>query len=247
MVFFIVGIAVAAYAVRNGLEVLGRYTEMVLPAVILLLMAVFVLTVKDMKLTRLMPVLDTSTAGIVKGAAVPASWLGEIVIFSTIIPSLRNPRDAHRVAMIATLGTSLFMATGTVVTLLVFGPNMASHWTFPVFSAVRAVSIAGFLERLESAAIAVWVLGGFAKVGMFYYAAVLGSAQWLGLSDYRPLVGPVGSVLLGMAALCPSIVDLFDFVARAWPPYALMVFEGGIPLALLVVAHLTGKGSGGRR
>ncbi|NPV71551.1 MAG: endospore germination permease [Firmicutes bacterium] len=246
MIFFLVGIAVAAYAVRNGLEVLSRFNQMFLPHVMTLLLAVFILTVKDMKLARLLPVLDSGLSSVVKGAATPASWLGEIVIFSMFIPYLRKPSDAHRVAMLAILGTSLFMAVSILVTLLTFGPNMTSHWTFPVFSAVRAVSVAGFLERLESVTVAVWIFGGIAKIGVFYYAAVLGSAQWLGLKDYRPLVAPVGVVLMGLASLCPSIVDLFDFIAGGWPPYALIVFEAGIPLALLIVAFIRGRGGENR-
>ncbi len=56
------------------------------------------------------------------------------------------------------------------------------------FNSVRLVSIANFLERLESVVLMAWILGGFIKVGVFYYAAVLGRAQWLGLKDYRSLV-----------------------------------------------------------
>lgn len=245
IVFFILGIAVAACAVRNGLEVLSRFNQLFLPLFLGLLLVVFILATKDMKVTRLLPVFDKGAIAILKGAATPASWLGEIVIFTMIIPFLNKPKEAYRVAALATLFTSFYLLVSILVAIMIFGPNVTGHWIFPTYNAVRVVSIANFLERMESIAVAVWMFGGFAKVGVFYYAAVLGSAQWLGLKDYRPLVAPVGVILVALAALCENIVELLDFLATAWPPYALSVFEVGMPLVLLIVALARGKGGEG--
>lgn len=245
IVFHIIVIAMAAYSVRNGLEVLCRFNQLFIP-VTGLLVIVFLLSTKDMKLTRLLPVFDTGLVPILKGAIVPASWLGEIVIFAMIIPYLNKPREAHRIATLSILFIGLFLTASILEALLIFGPNVTGHWIFPTFNAVRVVSIANFLERLESVIVAMWVLGGFVKIGVFYYAAVLGSAQWLELKDYRPLVAPVGVIVVALSILLhESIVDLLDFLARVWPPYALSIFEAGIPLALLFIALARGKGGKG--
>ncbi|MGE5485427.1 MAG: GerAB/ArcD/ProY family transporter [Ignavibacteriales bacterium] len=241
-VFFILGIAVSGYAVRNGLEVLSRYNQLIAPISLGLVVLIFILVTREMKVQRLLPVLDNGLLPIVKGAATPASWLGEIVILSMIIPYLTEPKEAHKVAFLSVLLVGIFMTLTIVGTLLVFGPNVTAAWVFPVLNAVRAVLIANFLERLESVVVSAWVFTGIAKIGVFYYAAVLGSAQWLGLKDYRPLVAPTGVILLGMAFLCSNIVDLLDFAARAFPPYALIVFEAGIPLILLALALIRGRG-----
>jgi spore germination protein KB len=240
IVFFIIGAVVAAYAVRSGLEVLGRYTQLFLPLMGLLFI-VFLLSAKYMKVVRLLPVLDTGLAPILKGAAAPASWLGEIVVFSMIIPFLTRPKEAYRVAAQATLFTGFFLLVSVLVSLAVFGPNLTRSLIFPTYNAVRVVSIANFLERMEAAVVTVWMLGGFAKIGVFYYAAVLGSAQLLGLKEYRPLVAPVGVILVALALLCENLVVLLDFLARVFPPYSLILFEAGIPLVLLIVALARGK------
>lgn len=39
-----------------------------------------------------------------------------------------------------------------------------------------------------------------------------------------------------------GIVDLLVFLTTFWPPYALLVFEAGIPLLLLIVVLARGKG-----
>ncbi|MBZ4653978.1 MAG: putative rane protein [Peptococcaceae bacterium] len=241
-VFHIVVVVVAAYAVRNGLEVLSRANQLLIPTTVLLA-TVFILSTGNMKLSRMLPVIDTGLLPIIKGAAAPASWLGEIVTFAMIIPYLNRPREAHRVAALSVLLVSFFLTASILEALLIFGPNLTGAWIFPVFNAVRLISVDNSLGRLEIIIVLAWVLGGFFKVGVFYYAAVLGSAQWLELKDYRPLVLPVGIILVALSILIhEGIVDLFDFLARVWPPYALIVFEAGIPLVLLLVALVRGKG-----
>ncbi|MGQ9754705.1 MAG: GerAB/ArcD/ProY family transporter [Desulfotomaculales bacterium] len=245
IVFSIMIVAVAAYAIRNGLEVLCRFNQLFIPLVGLLAI-VFALSVKDMRLARLLPVFDAGLIPVIKGSVAPAMWLGQIVIFAMIIPYLHRPRDAHRVATFSLLLISFFLTASILEALLIFGPYVASAWIFPTFNAVRVVSIANFLERLESVVVAVWVIGAFVKVGVFYYAAVLGSAQWLGLRDFRPLVAPVGLLLVVLSILLwgENIIEMLHLVTEVYVPFSLLVFESGIPLLLLVTA--VGRRKGGK-
>ncbi|MDN5347467.1 MAG: hypothetical protein PWP65_1031 [Clostridia bacterium] len=243
IVFHIVGVAVVAYMVRNGLEVLSRFNQLTIPTTGLLAI-VFILSTKDMKLARLLPVFDAGPLPIVKGSVAPAMWLGEIVTFAMIIPYLIRPREAHRVATLSILLCSFFLTMSILEALLIFGPNVTGHWIFPAFNAVRVVSIANFLERLESVIMVIFMLGGFVKLGVFYYAAVLGSAQWLGLKDYRPLVLPVGVILVALSIPLwgENIVEVLHFIGQVYAPFALIVLEVGIPLLLLIVSLTKGKG-----
>ncbi len=241
--FFVAVVAVAGYAVYGGLEVLARYTQLYLPLLLGLLFLVFLLTAKDIKISRILPVFEAEPLQVLKGAAVPLSWFGEIILLAVIAPSLEDKRKVRRVAVLATLFNGASVAACVLVAVLVFGSEVAGNYIFPTYNAVRTVSIANFLERLESIVVAVWMLGGFAKVGVFYYAAALGSAQLLGLRDYRPLVVPLGTVLTALALTCENAAELIHFIATVWPPYAFTVFEAGIPLLLYTVAK--SKKSGG--
>lgn len=237
IVFLIAVTAVAAYAVRNGLEVLCRFNQLFIPATGLLVI-VFLLSTKDMKLTRLLPVFDAGLFPIVKGAVTPTMWLGEIVTLAMIIPYLNKPEKAHRIAVLSILLTGFFLTASILEAILIFGPNLTGHWVFPTFNATRVVSIANFLERLESVIVASWVLGGCIKAGVFYYAIVLGSAQWMGLRDYRPLVLPVGVVLVAFSILLhgENNVEVLYYIPHVEVPFLLIVFEVGIPLVLLIIA-----------
>ncbi|MGB9887000.1 MAG: GerAB/ArcD/ProY family transporter [Moorellales bacterium] len=245
LVFFVVGLAVVAYLVRLGPEVMGRYAQTVLPLTLLLLSVVLLLAVRDMEMCRLLPVFDRPFPLVLKGAAAPLAWFGEVVVFGLIIPHLNRPDEALRAAARGLLFTAFCLWASVTATIAVFGPALPAGWLFPTYNTVRVVSIANFLERLDAVVVAAWMFGGFIKVGMFYYAAALGSARILGIKDYRPLVLPVGAVIVALATLCRSVVELRDFAARVWPIYAFIPYGAGIPLLLLLVAVLRrgGKGS----
>lgn len=235
-VFFVVVIAVAGYAVYGGLEVLARYTQLFLPLLLGLLFISFLLTAPDIQTARILPFFEAGLPALLKSATLPLSLFGEIIILTVIAPNLEDKRKIRRAAVLATLINGAAFLASVLVVILVLGPEVGSSYIFPTYNAVRTVAIANFLERLESIVVAVWMLGGFAKVGVFYYAAVLGTAQVLELRDYRPLVAPAGTVLLALAHMCQNAAELLHFVTRVWPCYATTVFETGFPLFLYTLA-----------
>jgi len=243
IVFHLAVVAMAAYAVRNGLEVFTRANEIFLPLMLGSIIILFIFSINNMDFSRLLPVLDAEAADIVKGAVAPLFWFGQIAAITTVIPYLNKPREAHRVAVVTVLVTGCFFLLAVVGVLVIFGPHHPATYIFPVLNGARIISIANILERLEPVIMAIWIAGGFVKISIFYWAAALGIAQVLELKDYRPLVLPIGAVLVAMSILLhPNIIDLTVSVGRVWPVYGLSVFEVGTPLLLLVTAMVRGKG-----
>ena len=101
---------------------------------------------------------------------------------------------------------------------------------------VRYISLADFLEHLESLVMAIWVAGAFLKISVMYYALVTGTAQWLKLSDFRPLVLPHGFLLVLFAIWsAPNLSELGHFLTATGPFY-LTTMQTLVPLLLLLVA-----------
>jgi len=74
------------------------------------------------------------------------------------------------------------------------------------------------------------------KVAVFYYALVLGTAQWLNLEDYRPIIFPMGFLILLFAVWsAPSLMELVHYLGSTSPFYRISI-QVGIPLLLLFVA-----------
>ncbi|MGI6492929.1 MAG: GerAB/ArcD/ProY family transporter [Pelotomaculum sp.] len=242
IVFTLALVAVAAYAVRNGLEVFTRTNEIFFSLIILFLIISMLLTIKDVALHRLLPVGDAGVISIAKGAVVPAAWFGEIVTITALIPYLTRPRDAHRVAVGGVLVSGIVLLLVVIDAIILVGPDILDAINYSGLQKYRVVDIAGFLGRLEALVMVNWITGGFVKVAFFYWATVLGIAQVMELKDYRPLVLPVGALILGMSILNhEDVMDLQRFITLAFPPF-VAVFAVVWPLLLLAADLVRGKG-----
>jgi spore germination protein KB len=59
-------------------------------------------------------------------------------------------------------------------------------------------------------------LGAFVKICVFFYVTVLGAAQWMNLSDYRPIVFPLGLLLILFSMwVAPNFQELTHAIATS--------------------------------
>ncbi len=81
-----------------------------------------------------------------------------------------------------------------------------------------------------------WMSIVFIKMCLFHYVTVLGSAHWLGLSDYKPLSLPIALLLVAVGGwTVPTLTDLNQFFDGESFVYSSLV-QIAIPLSLLAVA-----------
>jgi len=243
IVFELLIMAIAAYTVRNGLEVFTRINQIVLPLILGSFVILIFLATPEMNLKRLLPVfIENGAAPVIKGAVMPAAWIGNIVTMAVLIPYLNKAKEAYKIAVSATLITSSFLISTFIADISIFGPEVSAGWFFSALNGIRMIHLANFLERMEPIAMTIWIAGGLVKISVFYWVTVLGSAQWLELKDYKPLVLPVGVILLALSIMAhDSIMDLLTFLGTIVIFQDLIIFQVGIPLLLLVVAIIRGQ------
>lgn len=239
---FTIGIVIAAaYAVRSGLEVLARMGEMVLPLVLVMLLLIVGMAYPDMDAVNFLPVLEKGFLPVLKGAYPPALFFAETVVMLMIIPYLNRPSGAKRSIATGILILGLFQLITMVLVIGVFS-GLTGDMNFPTLKLAMYIKLADLIERMEPLIILIWITGGLIKVGVFYYCAVLAAAQWLGLREYKALVLPTGALLTVLSIiLWENVGQLTYQIAHVIPPYFLAI-EVGIPLVLLVLARLLGKG-----
>jgi spore germination protein KB len=236
LVFHGVMLLLCAWAIRGGLEVLARTLEITVPLGIFLYTTMIVLTANKMDFNNLAPVLENGILPVIRGSLAPAGWWGEIILLAMFLPYMARPGEGRRCAILSVAVIGFILTYGAAANILMFGPETASRLTFPTFSLFRSISLAGFFERIESMAVAIWVMGLFGKIALFYYATVLGAAQLVNLKTYRPLVLPFGVLLVALSILvAANSGDLVAHIAKVWPIFAY-VFEYIIPTGLLLAA-----------
>nr|WP_256218564.1 GerAB/ArcD/ProY family transporter [Bacillus sp. MUM 116] len=138
------------------------------------------------------------------------------------------------------IGITLTMVVTSIATLFVLG-EVTRIELYPVMSIVRYVNLANFVEHVEAIVMAIWISGIFVKFSLYYYTLVLGTAQWLGLSEYRALVLPIGFLqVVGSIWVAQSVQQMGHFFATTGAFFTPLI-EIMNPLFLLIVALLQKK------
>jgi spore germination protein KB len=228
-------VLLCSFAVRGGIEVMGRLAQLYVPLFILPLLVMIVLLLKDLTPQNMFPIMRHGVMPSLLGAATPQAWFSELFLLSFIFPSLTDREKGKKWGFIATFAILITFVLINMMALFLFG-KATTTYLFPIFSAARYISIADFFEHLESVVMAIWVTGIFIKMTVFYYSLSLGTAQWLNLSDYRPVVVPLGLLLalFGMWT-SPNFQELISFFETIFPFYTLLFFVI-IPSILLLVS-----------
>ncbi|MFZ5646680.1 MAG: GerAB/ArcD/ProY family transporter [Bacillota bacterium] len=229
---------IAAYMVRSGLEVIVRFNEIVGPPLLLSFPLLMILVAPNMDLNNLLPVLENGAKPMIIHALAPIGIFGEAVLVVLLaLPVLDSPEKAKKAVLYGFLLNILLVSTVAASIVAVFGPSHAAHLFFPTFSQIRMISIANFLERLETIMSILFILTMFVKTGFLFYGSLIGTAQLFNLKDYKPLVLPLAVVITSLSMfVVENIVEFREFCGpEYYAPFALTM-EAGLPLFLIIVA-----------
>ncbi|WP_282198251.1 GerAB/ArcD/ProY family transporter [Collibacillus ludicampi] len=231
---------VCASTVRGGLEVIGRSAQVFSGLFVFPLLLMILLLLPEWKISNLFPVLEHGIMPSIRGAATPQAWFSQSFLLTFFLPFVTDRVKVRKYGYATVFAILLTLVITDLTALFVFG-RITPMLVYPVMNVASYVSIADFLEHLESVVMAVWVVGIFVKVNAFYYALVLGTAQWLNLSDYRPLVLPYGFIMtLFSFWSLPSLQAVAHILERVIPFYGTLFFTL-IPSCLLLIALVKNK------
>lgn len=228
-------IIMALYAVLNGLEVIGRLCELLLPIIIGGLLVIFLLAVKEVDLKKLLPFLEAGIKPVAEGSfiAFRNNYKGSLIILM-LIPFLTVKKQALKAGVMGVAISGIVFTVLTVESICAFGVDPLIAMTWPTLNLARLISIGGFLERIESIFLAIWVISGFLKLTILLHATALGSAQLAKLQSFKPLLLPLAVITFSIAMIPRNIIELTEATDMI---HLLGVVTGIIiPLIMLLIA-----------
>ncbi|MFJ5622678.1 endospore germination permease [Peribacillus loiseleuriae] len=238
-------VLLCAFLVIGGLEGLGRFAQLIFPIFIFPPFILIILLLPDFDFKNIFPILGNGIMPPLKGAIVPSGWFTEFFLITFLLPFLADKKKGMKYGMMTVFFAMMTLVVVNITVLFILGPTTA-NMVYPLMIVARYASLASFFEHLESIVMAIWIVGAFVKISVFYYATALGTAQWLNLSNYRPIVWPLGILIVAFSFWSlPSSIELERFLVQAFPFYGLLI-QTIIPLFLLVIAVVSkrnGKGS----
>ncbi|HBT47422.1 MAG TPA: hypothetical protein DEA73_06040 [Peptococcaceae bacterium] len=236
IVFTVTLMVLAVYAARNGLEVIARSAQFILPLMVSFFLIVLVLATPKMSLRNLFPLLEGGLGPLLLGAFITLGSTGEIIVISVVGAFLQQPEGVKRSLILGLAGILFFLVLGVMGGVLVFGACEAGRLTFPAFSLARVISIGNFLERIEVLFMAIWVGGIFIKVTLNLYIAALGLATAADLREYRPLCAPLAALVVVLSVwLFDNLTGVLFYLEQVLPVWALL-WQWTVPAALALTA-----------
>lgn len=235
VVFGIITVAVAAYAVMNGLEVIARINEILLPIGLLMLLAVVVSNVPNLDLSHFLPVFYNGIIPSLKGSLLVQGWIAETVIILHLIPYVKDKEKIRKYTNIAIVWVFMSFLAGTLV-IAVFGAELTANFLFPALQYARYISLGPDIQNLDIVIMIFWLAGMFIKIALSYYGCVSALSQMLSLKSYKNFIVTVGlTIIIFASAISKMLVEFLFYIVYITPFYNIfMAFV--IPLILLVVS-----------
>ncbi len=224
-----------ALCVYSGLEVIARATQILFPFFIIPIFASAIFLAPDYSFDNIFPILDNGIMPPIKGAISPSGWFAEFFLIAFLLPFLSDKEKGMKYGSLTVLCVMLSLVIVNLIVLFVLGESTANK-IYPLMNVGRYASVGGFFENMEAVIMAVWIAGAFVKISTFFYVTALGTAQWLNLSHYKPVVWPLGILIVVFSFWAtPSLMELSHYDFQVFPFYSNFV-QVLLPLLLLVIA-----------
>ncbi len=239
IVYSIVVIMVAAYAVTMGLEVIARINELFLPLGLIILIFIPLINIPNMDFKNFLPVLADGIKPAIRGSILIQAWIIEAVVVLQLIPFVSDRAGIKKNIFVAVLILGLAMEAG-VLTIAVYG-QLTEHLMFPALLFVRLARLGQYIEKMDILIIGVWTIGIFLKITIFYYVSVLSISQFFGFRSYRYMIIPAGVLIIVLSiASADNIAGINRYIQTIFPFFSLTV-SFVIPALLLLISTLRSK------
>lgn len=229
---------VCASAVSRGVEVIARCSLILVPITIIVLVFDSLLLIPHIDLHNLMPIMDVPIKQLLLASHGAASFpFAETVAFLMILAFLNHPEEGPDMIARGLVIPGLLIVFVVARNDAVLGP-MADYFNYTSYHAIQMIEMADVLTRLEVLVAINLMTMGFIKICVLFYGTALGLGQVFNLNSYRPLVLPVGVLMVILAVTnVENVTEMFEFNRIYYSIYAVP-FQVGIPLITLAVAKM---------
>lgn len=234
------------YGVHKGFEVLARMGELYFGLVYFLAFSGILLVLFSglIHLENLFPMLEYGWKPVLKttfGQTLLFPF-GEMIVFTMVLPYVNERKKIKNVCIGGMFLSGINITITAIINITSLGVDLFTRSPFPLLSTVSKIQIAEFIERLDVLFMLYLVIGGFFKISIFYYAAVLGMADVFNFKDQRKLVFPVGLIILfASMVIASNFAEHIQEGLKFVPIYLHWPFQIISPVILLIIAYFRNR------
>lgn len=234
------------YAIHKGFEVIARVCELFFLIIYMVAVMGFALILFSglIHLENLRPILENGYMPVLKtfmGETINFPF-GEMVVFTMLLPFLNDSKKAKIVCLGGMLLSGINIIITSVINVAALGPDIFIRANFPLLSTISKIRLADFIERLDVLFMLYLVVGGFFKITLYFYAAVLGASDIFKLDNQSKLCFPMGALILfASVTIASNYAEHIKEGLKVTPIYLHWPFQIVIPSLLLIIAFFRNR------
>lgn len=209
--------------IRAGIETTARSAELIFPVFLFLLLIMAVFVTPQVEIERILPVMEADMKNIIGASLYFASvFCFTSILMLTVFPSeVNRPKKASKGFFYGTIVGGVILVLIIVLCIVVLGTDMTARQTFPSYALAKKINVGSFLQRIEAVMAIMWFITIYYRIYFYVYGAMLGMKQLFNLKDYRPLILPVGMLLVVLSLIVhPNVMHSEEYNRSVWLPYA---------------------------
>jgi len=222
----------AFYAVRSGIVVFARVSEVIFFLFLPLLVLMMILGTQGADCKNLMPFGYVSFRNFINASFQPLWHIGSFFIILTLSYFSNNRSKIPRMLFLSLLLFIVLASLMSLVSIIGQGAALTAALTFPLFTIARATSIGGFIKNIEIIFISLFIAGIFVSISIHWFMACYTCQQVFQLKDYRLLAMPTALILGFSSTLISPNLDMLYIIWEKVAPPLFSFFYIGIPFLL---------------
>ena len=214
---------VSIIALKCGIEVIARCAQIFFWILLVFMMIVFLLSLGQLHLDNLMPVLFDGWEPVIKGSiAIFSITFGQIILFSVVINQTKSSYSTKKMLL---TGGGIFMVSFLLIIIryiTVLGMNNVEILLFPSFAVAGLINIGGFLRSVEIFIALYYLINTLFLIIISMYFTLKGMQKLFNINNSGKLAAPVGFITLALfLVLFKDSGEMYAFY-RIIPYYFLM-------------------------
>lgn len=237
---FCIGL-VCIIAVKLGIEVLARTIAYFIPLLFFILLVVQLLSLFQLHLNYIKPVLGNGLMPVIKGGFSAFSFpFAETVLFLCVFSSLKSRNSPFKVYFWGILISGITIIIITVRNIAILG-NMLGSFYFPSYEAVSMISIGSFIQRIEVSVSIVFIFGVYVKSSICLLVTCKGIKKLFNLKEYRSIAIQTGLLMIYFSYIVyDNCMDMVNWAFKVYHYYAFP-FEVILPIIIWIAVEIKVK------
>ncbi|MDP4125397.1 MAG: GerAB/ArcD/ProY family transporter, partial [Bacillota bacterium] len=201
--FYLGALLIVFYVVSSGIEVLARFSELIFPVIVIMLVLNLALSIPRIEQGELMPIFDDGIKPLLYGVLKIPPFAMEYILFLagivTFLPTHNQELGQLRTGVWrAVFLVGIVDALVVLMQILIFGPTETVRIVYGLLELGKMVEVSRTVAGIESLFLGVWLGAAVIKISAFFFMTTWGLESVFTLKGLKWRV-VISAVFFGIA------------------------------------------------